>query len=172
VPHSVGTYDRDVVVVFGVCDTVASDLFSNIIDELVSDLKSQNKVVGKERRESKEQPTKPTTDINHGHVLGQFVGSGLLVKRGMLDCITINFMVVFGCSIGIERRVVRFPVYIRVVRRKREWRGVEWVDMCTHAVFGSFGHDSLELELLLSCLFVILLLLVVALGMIALHSLV
>lgn len=45
--HGVGTDDRDVVVIFGVCDAVASDLFSYIIDKLVSDFESQNKVIGK-----------------------------------------------------------------------------------------------------------------------------
>jgi hypothetical protein len=87
----------------------------------------------------------------------------------VLDSVAVDLMVLFGCGIGVEGRVVRFPVDVGVVRGKREGSGVEWVDMCTHAVFCSFGHDSLEFKLFLCSLFVILLLLVVTLGMIAFH---
>lgn len=174
--HGVCADDADVVVLAGVRVAVAFYLLAHVVHELVADLHTKNHVLGEEGRQPEEQPPKPTPDINHRHLLRQLITSSLVIERRMLHRITINLQVILRRRTLEERRIVRFPINIGVMRREWEWGGVQGVDVRTHAVLGAFGHDSLDLYLLLALLLLVLdflvllrVVLLVALGVVALH---
>ena len=61
--------------------------------------------------------------------------------------------ILLGRSLEVGR-VVGVPLDMGVVRREREWGGVEGVDVCPHSVVFLFGDQSLCLEFLFCALIV------------------
>lgn len=78
--HSVGPDHGNIVVLSRVRDPVASGLLSDVIDQLVSDLKSKDEVVGEQGRQAEQQTAEPAADVDHGDCFSQFVVAGIVVK--------------------------------------------------------------------------------------------
>jgi len=63
----------------------------------------------------------------------------------MLDSIAIGFVIFFERSSEVKW-IVRFPIYIGVMRRKRKWGSVERINVCPHSIVLFLRDKTLFLD--------------------------
>ena len=148
VSHGVCPNHADVVVLAGVLDAVPSDLLGDEVDQFVPDLHSQDELIGEEWGETEKQSSVSAAHVDDGDVLAiEQVILGLFVEGGVLYSIAVGLVVLFLGSVVVEG-IVSLPVDEGVMGGEGERGGIEWVDVCAHAVIFFLGDEAFLFDLL------------------------
>lgn len=147
VSHGVCPNHADVVVLAGVLDAVPSDLLGDEVDQLVSDLHPQDQLIGEEWRQTEKQSSVTAAHVDDGDLLAiERVIPGLFVEGGVLYGVAVGLVVLFLGSVVVEG-IVSLPVDEGVMRGEGEGGGIEWVDVCAHAVIFFLGDEAFLFDL-------------------------
>ena len=144
--HGVGAHYSNVVELSWILDAISSDFLGHKVYHLVSDLHSQDQLVGEERRKTEQEPSVTAADVNDRYIVAiHVIVPGLFVEGRVLDSVAVCSMIFLLGSLE-ESGEMGPPINKGMMRRIGKRGAVERINMRPHPVVLLLRNEPLSLD--------------------------